>query len=86
MSSLRPLKLIADFCVVPVGVGASVSAYVAECQRVLQASGLNYQMHLRFGTRTDKEQSMMEKITVVEKMLEPENVRTSSAPPSKSSN
>ena len=39
------MKVMLDFCVVPIGVGVSVSAYVAECQRVLAASGLSYQMH-----------------------------------------
>lgn len=43
-----------DFCVVPLGVGVSVSAHVAECQRVLQASGLSHQMH-PYGTVVEGE-------------------------------
>jgi hypothetical protein len=35
------MHTIADFCVVPMGVTASVSQYVAECQRVLEKSGMS---------------------------------------------
>ncbi len=30
------MKVIVDLCVVPIGVGVSVSKYVAECQKVLR--------------------------------------------------
>ncbi len=98
------MKLMADLCVVPIGVGVSVSKHVAACQRVLDEAGLDYAMHaygtniegewddvmaaikrchevvhemgaprisstLRFGTRTDRDQSMAEKITSVEEEL-----------------
>ena len=90
-----------DFCVVPVGVGVSVSRYVALCQDILEESGLTFEMHaygtnvegdwtdvfavlrrcheevhkagaprittsMRVGTRTDREQSMAEKIESVQ--------------------
>lgn len=29
------MKVIADICIVPVGVGVSLSAYVAACERIL---------------------------------------------------
>ncbi len=96
------MKVIVDLCVVPLGVGVSVSRFVAACQTVLQDAGLNYQMHaygtniegewdevfaavkrchdvvhemgaprvsssLRVGTRTDRDQSMEDKIRSVEK-------------------
>jgi uncharacterized protein (TIGR00106 family) len=48
------MKVMLDFCVVPLGVGVSVSAHVAECQRVLQASGLSHQMH-PYGTVVEGE-------------------------------
>lgn len=38
-----------DLCVVPIGVGTSVSEYVAECQRVLDEAGLEHSMHA-YGT------------------------------------
>jgi uncharacterized protein (TIGR00106 family) len=41
--------IIADFCVIPIGVETSLSKYIAACQSVLQASGLNYLMHA-YGT------------------------------------
>jgi uncharacterized protein (TIGR00106 family) len=98
------MKVMLDFCVVPIGVGVSVSAYVAECQRVLADSGLSFQMHpygtvvegeweavfaalrachervhamgapristsLRLGTRTDREQSMADKLESVRQKL-----------------
>lgn len=39
------MKAAIDLCVIPLGVGVSVSEYVAECQRILAKSGLDYQMH-----------------------------------------
>jgi uncharacterized protein (TIGR00106 family) len=98
------MKVMLDFCVVPLGVGVSVSAYVAECQRVLVAAGLSHQMHpygtvvegewdevfaalrtchervhalgapristsLRLGTRVDRDQSMEDKMTSVQREL-----------------
>ena len=48
------MKVMLDFCVVPLGVGVSVSEYVAECQRVLQAAGLSHVMH-PYGTVVEGE-------------------------------
>lgn len=94
------MRVIVDLCVVPIGVGVSVSRYVAECQRVLQQAGLEHQLHaygtniegewdavfaavkrcheqvhalgapritttIKVGTRTDREQSMQDKIDSV---------------------
>ncbi|TWU15665.1 MTH1187 family thiamine-binding protein [Allorhodopirellula heiligendammensis] len=96
------MKVIVDLCVVPMGVGVSVGKYVVECQKVLQAAGLNHQVHaygtniegdwdevftaikrchehvhamgapritttIKAGTRTDREQSMQDKIDSVVK-------------------
>lgn len=98
------MNVIADFCVVPLGVGVSVSKYVAECQRIFARAGLKTQMHaygtniegdwdkvfaaikkchatihkmgapritstLKFGTRTDRKQTMDDKIASVKKKL-----------------
>ena len=43
---------MADICLVPVGVGVSVSAYVALCQKVFQERGLNHAMHA-YGTNVE---------------------------------
>ena len=48
------MKVMLDFCVVPIGVGVSVSKYVAECQRVLVEAGLSHQMH-PYGTVVEGE-------------------------------
>ncbi|KAF2759083.1 hypothetical protein EJ05DRAFT_509949 [Pseudovirgaria hyperparasitica] len=52
MADMNPLTLptppacTADVCLIPIGTPtASVSKEVAEVQRLLKASGLNYQMH-----------------------------------------
>ena len=98
------MKVMVDLCVVPIGVGTSVSTYVAECQRVIEAAGLEHSMHaygtniagdwddvmaavkecheavhamgapritttLKLGTRTDRSQSMQDKIASVEAKL-----------------
>lgn len=43
-----------DLCVVPIGVGVSVSSYVAACERVLQTAGLSHRMHA-YGTNVEGE-------------------------------
>ena len=43
------MKVILDLCVVPMGVGLSVSPYVAACQRVLIDAGLTPHLHA-YGT------------------------------------
>jgi uncharacterized protein (TIGR00106 family) len=48
------MRVIVDLCVVPMGVGVSVSKYVAECQRVLRAAGLQPQLHA-YGTNLEGE-------------------------------
>ncbi|NOY12144.1 MAG: MTH1187 family thiamine-binding protein [Deltaproteobacteria bacterium] len=48
------MKVIVDLCVVPLGVGVSVSKYVALCQQILQAAGLKIQMHA-YGTNIEGE-------------------------------
>ena len=94
------MNVLVDICVVPMGVGISVSKYVVECEKIFEAAGLNHQMHsygtnvegdwdevmaaikrchetihamgaprigttIRMGTRTDREQSMQDKIDSV---------------------
>ncbi len=48
------MKVIADLCVVPLGVGVSVSKYVAACERVLNEAGLETQLHA-YGTNIEGE-------------------------------
>lgn len=98
------MKVIIDLCVVPIGVGLSVSKYIAECEKILKEAGLKTMLHsygtniegewddvfaavkkchekvhemgaprisssIRLGTRTDREQSMEDKIKSVEMKL-----------------
>jgi uncharacterized protein (TIGR00106 family) len=48
------MHVIVDFTVVPVGVGISLSPYIAEVERVLQASGLHHELHAN-GTNVEGE-------------------------------
>jgi uncharacterized protein (TIGR00106 family) len=48
------MKVIADVCIVPLGVGVSLSAYVAACGRVLKDAGLQTQLHA-YGTNVEGE-------------------------------
>ena len=48
------MKVIIDLCVVPVGVGVSVSRHVAACQQVLEDEGLSDSMHA-YGTNIEGE-------------------------------
>ena len=98
------MRVIADLSVVPLGVGVSVSKYVAACQRVFEEAGLETRLHaygtnlegdwdevfaaikrchevvhemgtprvtstLRFGTRTDRPQTMDQKVRSVQARL-----------------
>jgi uncharacterized protein (TIGR00106 family) len=98
------MRVIADLCVVPIGIGVSVSKEIAACERVLAEAGLKTKLHaygtniegewdevfaaikrchevlhamgaprisstLRFGTRTDRPQTMDDKIRSVEEKL-----------------
>jgi len=48
------MKAIVDLCVVPIGVGVSVSKYVAACQQVLSEAGLDFTLHA-YGTNIEGE-------------------------------
>ncbi len=48
------MYVIAEFTIVPIGVGVSLSPYVAECQKMLQESGLTYELHAN-GTNLEGE-------------------------------
>ncbi len=98
------MNIIADFCIVPIGVGVSVSEYIVACHRILDEAGLKTALHaygtniegewdtvfaairhchevihemgapritttIRLGTRTDREQTMDDKIRSVQSKL-----------------
>jgi len=100
------MKAIVDLCVVPLGVGVSVSQYVVACERILKEAGLQTQLHaygtniegewdavfaaikkcheavhalgapristvIKLGTRTDRNQTMDDKVRSVEAKLNP---------------
>lgn len=48
------MNVILDLCVVPVGVGVSVSRYIAACQGVLEEAGLTPHLHA-YGTTVEGE-------------------------------
>ena len=48
------MKVIIDLCIVPVGVGVSLSTYIARCERVLVEAGLEIQLHAN-GTNIEGE-------------------------------
>ncbi len=98
------MRVLVDLAVVPLGVGLSLSKYVATCERVLKEAGLKTALHangtniegewdavfaavkrchevlhgmgvprvtatLRVGTRTDKPQSLEDKVRSVEEKM-----------------
>ena len=99
------MKVIADFCLIPLDVGLSLSPYIVECEKILKTYPFELNLHgygtnikgewddvfeaikkchekihemgalrisstLRFGTRTDREQTIQEKIKSVQDKLE----------------
>ena len=98
------MKVIADLCVIPMGIGVSVSKQVALCEQILAEAGLKTRLHaygtnivgewddvfaavkrchealhaagvprvsanMRFGTRTDRGQTMEDKVRSVQEKL-----------------
>lgn len=98
------MKAIADVCVIPIGIGVSVSKEVTACERIFADAGLKSRLHaygtniegewddvmaaiklchetlhamgvaristnIRIGTRTDRAQTMDDKIRSVEDKL-----------------
>jgi len=98
------MKVIADLTVIPIGVGVSLSKYVAACERVLTDAGLKTMLHangtniegewdtvfaaikrchevlhemgaprvsavIKTGTRTDRDQTMNDKVRSVKNKL-----------------
>jgi uncharacterized protein (TIGR00106 family) len=98
------MKVMVDLSIIPLGVGVSLSEYVAACERVLASTGLKTQLHafgtniegewdevfsavkrcheavhqmgapriattMRLGTRTDRTQTMEDKIESVRRKL-----------------
>ena len=98
------MKVLIDLCIVPLGVGVSLSPYIAACQKVLAEAGLKTALHsygtniegewddvfaavkrchevvhemgaprvtatIKVGTRTDRAQSMEDKVRSVQEKL-----------------
>lgn len=98
------MKVLIDLCIVPIGVGVSLSPYVAACERVLAEAGLKTALHsygtniegewedvfaavkrchevvhemgapritttIKLGTRTDRVQTMEDKVRSVQEKL-----------------
>jgi uncharacterized protein (TIGR00106 family) len=98
------MKVLVDLCIVPLGVGVSLSSYIAACEKVLTGAGLKTSLHsygtniegewdevfaavkhchevvhemgapritttIKLGTRTDRNQTMEDKIRSVHEKL-----------------
>ena len=48
------MKVIADLAIIPIGVGVSLSKYIAACERVLTEAGLEPTLHAN-GTNVEGE-------------------------------
>lgn len=48
------MKVLVDLCIVPIGVGVSLSTYIAECEKILAEAGLKTSLH-SYGTNIEGE-------------------------------
>ncbi len=48
------MKVIADISIVPIGVGVSLSKYIAECEKIFSEAGLKTKLHA-YGTNIEGE-------------------------------
>ncbi|MFM7469129.1 MAG: MTH1187 family thiamine-binding protein [Vampirovibrionales bacterium] len=46
------MDVIIDLCIVPLGVGVSVSEYIAACEKLILRAGLNHHLHA-YGTNIE---------------------------------
>jgi uncharacterized protein (TIGR00106 family) len=46
------MNVIMDVCVIPMGVGVSVSEYIVACHKILKKAGLKTQLHA-YGTNVE---------------------------------
>ncbi len=46
------MRTIADVCIVPLGVGVSVSKYIVVCEQIFNEAGLNPKLHA-YGTNIE---------------------------------
>jgi uncharacterized protein (TIGR00106 family) len=53
-NGVSEMKVLVDVSVVPLGVGVSVSKYVAACQRIFSEAGLDTSLH-GYGTNVEGE-------------------------------
>jgi len=98
------MNVMVDLCIVPIGVGVSLSPYIATCEKVLASAGLKTSLHsygtniegewdavfaavkscheavhgmgapritttIKLGTRTDRVQTMEDKVRSVQEKL-----------------
>ncbi len=98
------MNVLVDLCIVPIGVGVSLSRYIAACEKVLVEAGLKISLHsygtdiegewdtvfaavkrchevvhgmgapritttIKLGTRTDRIQTMEDKVRSVQEKL-----------------
>jgi uncharacterized protein (TIGR00106 family) len=48
------VKVMVDLCVIPIGVGVSLSEYIVACQKIIRDAGLAHEMHA-YGTNVEGE-------------------------------
>ena len=48
------MKVIVDFCIIPLGAELSLTPYIAECQKIIATAGLDHQLHA-YGTNIEGE-------------------------------
>lgn len=48
------MKVLVDLCIVPIGVGVSLSTYIAECEKILIEAALKTSLH-SYGTNIEGE-------------------------------
>ncbi|GMW02478.1 MAG: hypothetical protein AMXMBFR84_36140 [Candidatus Hydrogenedentota bacterium] len=52
MDQDKPLQVMVDLCIVPLGVGVSLSPYIAECEKLIREAGLSHCLHA-YGTNIE---------------------------------
>ena len=48
------MNVMVDLCVIPIGVGVSLSEYIVACQKIIRDAGLTHEMHA-YGTNIEGE-------------------------------
>ena len=63
------MNAIAEFTIIPIGVGVSLSKYVAACEQILEETGVSYELHANSTNLEGEWEDVMQAIKICHEKL-----------------